>query len=205
MANTSRINGFKVVKHLTGAPYNGQGNVYYVPSSDGTAIYPGDLVKLGGSADTVGTPTATIAAAGNAVIGVMIGVVPAKIDPITGTLSTGSVSLDTPSGVYRAASTAQYIFVADSPDIVMEAEASNGTPAAADIGLNTNHAVGTPSSTAGRSGAYVDVATFNTTATLTLKLLGFTNRPDNEIGASAKMLVTINNHQFKGSTGTAGV
>lgn len=205
MANTSRINGFKVVKHITGAPYNGQGNVYYVPSSDGTAIYPGDLVKLAGSADTVGTATVTLASAGDAVVGVMMGVVPAKLDPITGLLSTGSTSLDTPNGVYRAASTAQYVFVADSPDIVCEAEASNGTPAATDIGLNANHAVGTPSATAGRSGAYIDFGTEASTATLTLKLLGFVNRPDNEIGASAKMLVSINNHQYKGGTGTAGV
>jgi len=33
MANTSRVNGFKPVKHITGAPYNGQANIYEVPAA----------------------------------------------------------------------------------------------------------------------------------------------------------------------------
>ena len=45
MANTSRISGFRPVKHSTGAPYNGQANLYYFPSTDGTAAYVGDVVK----------------------------------------------------------------------------------------------------------------------------------------------------------------
>lgn len=203
MANTSKIAGFKPVKHINGSPYNGQANIYFIPAADGTAVYVGDLVKLGGSADSVGTPTVALAAAGDAVVGVVVGIVNTKLDPVTGKLSTGSVSLDTPQ--YRAASTATYVLVADSPDIVLEAEASNGTPAATDVGLNANHAVGTPSTSTGTSGAYIDFGTELSTATLTLKILGFVNRPDNEIGANAKMFVKINNHQYNGGTGTAGV
>ena len=97
------------------------------------------------------------------------------------------------------------MYVADSPDLVYEVETSNGTPATADVGLNVNHAVGTPSATTATSGATIDMGTKNTTATLTFKILGFVPRPDNEIGASAKMLVKINNHQLAASTGTAGV
>jgi hypothetical protein len=203
MANTSKISGFRPVKHINGSPYNGQANIYFIPATDGTAVYVGDLVKLAGSGDTVGTATVALAAAGDAVIGSVVGIVNTKLDPVTGKLSSGSISLDTPQ--YRAASTATYVLVADSTDIVYEAEAANGTPAATDLGLNINHAVGTPSTTTGASGAYLDFGTEATTATLTLKLLGFVNRPDNEIGASAKMLVKINNHQFNSGTGTAGV
>jgi hypothetical protein len=203
MANTSKINGFKAVKHINGSPYNGQANIYFIPSTDGTAVYVGDVVKLAGSADSVGTATVTLAAAGDAVVGVVVGIVNTKLDPVTGKMSSGSISLDTPQ--YRAASTNCYVLVADSPDIVYEVEAANGTPAATDIGLNINHAVGTPSSTTGTSGAYIDFGTEATTAALTFKLLSFVNRVDNEIGASAKMLVKINNHQFNGGTGTLGV
>lgn len=203
MANTSRINGIKPVKHLNGSPYNGQANLYFVPSSDATAIYVGDPVKLGGTSSTTGVPSVTLAAAGNAVLGSVVGIVNTKLDPVTGKLTSGSISLDTP--VFRAASTDCFVLVSDAPDIVYEAEASNGTPAVTDIGLNINHAVGTPSATTGNSGAYLDFGTEASTATLTYKLIGFVQRPDNEVGASAKMLVTVNNHQYKGSTGTAGV
>lgn len=193
MANTSRIQGFKPVKHLTGTAWNGQANLYFIPATDGTAVYIGDVVKLAGSADTDGVaPTVTLASAGDAVVGVVVGFLPNPDN-----LNVG--------GTGRAASTARYVWVSDSPDTIYEAEASNGTPAATDVGLNVNHAVGTPSSTFARSGAYLDFGTEAGTATLTFKILGFVGRPDNEVGASAKLLVKINNHQFGSSTGTAGV
>lgn len=193
MANTSRIYGFRPTKHLNGSAFTGQVNLYSVPASDGTALYVGDPVKLAGDASTDGAyPTVTRAAAGDAVIGVIVG------------FDVNRTALDV-SGQARAASTLRTVYVADSPDLVYEVETSNGTPATADVGLNVNHAVGTPSATTATSGATIDMGTKNTTATLTFKILGFVPRPDNEIGASAKMLVKINNHQLAASTGTAGV
>lgn len=193
MANTSRIYGFRPTKHLNGSAFNGKVNMYSVPASDGTALYVGDPVKLAGDASTDGAnPTVTRAAAGDAVIGVIVG------------FDVNRTALDV-SGQARAASTLRTVYVADSPDLVYEVETSNGTPATADVGLNVNHAVGTPSATTATSGATIDMGTKNTTATLTFKILGFVPRPDNEIGASAKMLVKINNHQLAASTGTAGV
>lgn len=193
MANTSRINGFKPVKYHSGAPWNGQATLYYIPSTDGTAVYPGDVVKLAGSSDTDGKAgTVTLAAAGDAVVGVVVGFLP---DPT-------NLNVD---GLGRAASTNRYCWVVDDPDVVFEVEASNGTPAVTDVNLNANHAVGTPDTTFDRSGAYIDFGTEATTATLTFKILGFVARPDNEVGASAKLLVKINNHQYGSHTGTAGV
>lgn len=194
MANTSRPFGFRPVKHINGSAYNGQFNVYSIGTGDGTAVFVGDAVKLAGDADsTYGSkPTVTLAAAGDAIVGIVVG------------FDVQRTALDI-TGQYRAASTARDVYVADSPDLVFEAEVSNGTPATADISLNANHAVGSPSTTTARSAATIDMGTKNTTATLTFKLLGFVPRPDNEIGASAKVLVKINNHQLGGSTGTAGV
>lgn len=42
MANTSRIRGFAPVKHVTGAAYTGQGNLYAVAAGDATALFIGD-------------------------------------------------------------------------------------------------------------------------------------------------------------------
>ena len=184
MANVSRIRGFKPVRYKNGAPYTGQVNKYFIPSSDGTAVFVGDLVKLAGSADTDGTcPTVAQAAAGNAVIGAVVAFAP----------NPDNLNL---SGSYRAASTNRYVYVADSPDLLFEVEASNGTPAATDVGLNCDFAVGTGSTTTGLSASYADFGTEATTSTLPLKIRRVFPRVDNEVGASVKLEVQINLHQF---------
>lgn len=195
MANVSRVWGLRPVKHLNGSPYNGQYNLYHVPASDGTAMFAGDLVKLAGSASTDGYATVAQSAATNPSIGVVVGFV---VDP---------ANLNTPSQ-YRAASTARYVMVCDATDVVYEVQedAVGGALAVGDIGLNADVVVAAGSTTTGQSGMQLDTSTKATTATLVLKILGFVNRPDNEIGsANAKVWVTINNHQLGAHTGTAGV
>ncbi len=183
MANTSRISGFKPIGYKNGAPYTGAVTEYFIPSTDGTAVYKGDVVKLAGSADTNGTAaTVQLAAAGDAILGVVVGFRP---DPTNLNLS----------GQYRAASTARYVLVADSPELLFEVEASNGTPTVADIGLNVNHATGSPSTTTGMSGAYADFGTEATTSSLSFKIHRCMPRVDNEVGASVKLIVSINMHQ----------
>lgn len=213
MANTSKINGFKPVKHVTGAPYNGQSNIYYVPSSDGTALFVGDVVKLAADANAQGIQQVTAATAGVAgtgapVLGVVVGVINTKFDPVAGKMSAGSVALDTP--VYRPASTGQYVLVCDAPDIIYEVEATNAGSAysfaVADVGQNANINAGAGSTTTGASAHSLDLNDKGTTATLPFKIVGVVQRPDNEVtGNYTKVLVKVNNAQFGTGTGTVGV
>lgn len=194
MANVSRVQGFRPVKHMNGSPYNGQFNLYYVPSTDGTAMGVGDLVKLAGSASADGYATVAQAAATNPVCGAVVGFV---VDP---------ANLNSPQG-YRTASTNRYVMVADSPDLVFECQedAVGGALAVTSVGLNAEVVVAAASSTTGFSGMQLDTSTVGTTSTIVLKVIGFPNRVDNEIGvANAKVWVTINNHQL-GSLGSTGV
>lgn len=184
MANVARIMGFKPVQHVSGAPWSGRVTRYFIPSTDGTAVYKGDVVKLAGSADTDGTtPTVQLASAGDSICGIVVGF---AADPTNLNLS----------GTYRAANTNRYVLVADSPDLIFEVDTSNGTPAAVDVGLNINHATGSPSTTTGFSGAYADVGTKAATSTLTFRIVRFSARVDNEVAASAKLLVAVNKHQL---------
>lgn len=201
MANTSRINGLRPVKHLNGSPFNGQANLYYVASA-ADEILVGDMVKLGGSADAYGNPTADLATT-EVPIGVVVGIMHSKFDP-SGKMTTGAVSLDLPAAAQIAASGAGYILVADSPDVVCEVETSNGTAAVTDVGLNATIANGARSSSTVTSPATLDVGTLATTSTLNLRLLGFSQKVGNEVGASAKVLVMFNRHQF-GAVGTTGI
>ena len=213
MPNISRINGFKPVMHTTGAPYNGQATIYAVNASDATALYPGDAVKQATGSDTNGIRYVTALAAGTAgtgqaAIGVVVGIITAKIDPVSGKMTAGSISLDTPQ--YRAASTAGYVLVADSPDLLFEVEATTagaaGSFALADVGKNINVFAGAGSTVTGTSAHSVDLADKGTAATLPFKIHSVGRRADNEpTGTATKVLVKINNHQLSGGTGTAGV
>lgn len=209
MANTSKIRGFLPMKHVTGAPYNGQSNIYATAAADGTALFVGDPVKLAADGDANGVQIVTKATAGAAVLGVVVGVINTKFDPVTGRMSGGSVSLDTP--VYRPASTAQYVLVCDAPDVIYEVEAATGSNAAysfavADVGQNADLTTVAGSTTTGTSAAALDMSTKNTTATLQWKIMGVVLRPDNEVtGNYTKVLVKINNAQLSSGTGTAGI
>ena len=118
MANTSRPKGLVPVKHLNGSTYNGRSTLYYVASA-ADEILAGDVVKLGGSADANGIPSADLCGATDVPVGVVVGVMHSKFDPL-GKLTTGSTALDLPASAQIAASGSGYILVADAPDVVYE-------------------------------------------------------------------------------------
>lgn len=199
MANTSRVNGFSVVKNLAGGSSTGQVNQYFIPSGNAANVFVGDAVKADATGDTVaaggmalGVQSVVPAAAGDAIIGVVVG------------FATNPLNLNTPQ--YRAASTGRYVLVNDDPHAIYEIQTSNGTLGVADVGLNASLAAAAGSTTTGTSGMTLDVGTAATTATLALRIVGFSQRVDNDpTSANAKVLVKINNGQLAGGTGVAGV
>lgn len=199
MANTNKVNGFRPVRYLSGAPWNGQANKYVIPAGNTVATFVGDLVKLDTTGTDEGHPTVAQAAASDAVVGVIVG-----MEVVPG-------SLDTPQ--YRAASTKRVVWVADDPNLILEAQEDGDTDPleTANIGLNVNFVVGSGSTVTGASGMQIDSNTEATTAALPLKLLRFVERQDNENVLSAggqsysRWEVKINNHQMLGGTGTVGV
>lgn len=191
MANKS-YKGFRPVRRL-GDGFCGDVNLYYIPATDGTALFKGDLVKLAGSASDDGYATVAQAAASDVCVGVVVGF---RADPTN--LNIG--------GTYRAASTARYVLVADDPNLIMEAQedAVGGALATTSVGQAINFVVGSGSTTTGQSAMEVDSSTGVTSGgtALPLKVIGFVNRPDNEIGsANAKVLVGWNNHAYRNATG----
>lgn len=202
MANTSRINGFRPVRYLNGMPYTGEARLYYVASA-ADEIFVNDPVKLAGSADANGIATVDLCGVSDVPCGIVVGIMHSKFDPV-GKMTTGSISLDLPGITQIAVSGAAYVLVADSPQLIMEVETSNGTPAVENVGLNASHAAGTRSASVITSPATLDMGTEATTSTLNFRILGFVQRVGNEVGASAKMLVGFNVHQY-GSVGTTGL
>lgn len=181
--------GLRPVRQLTGAPFNGQVNIYATAAADSTAINVGDLVTATGEADADGTPIVTRASSNTAAHrGVVVGLV-ANPD-----------NLNTPQ--FRAAGTTRRLLVADSRDTIFAIQANNAF-AVANVGLNIGLAFSTPATTGGGGSTMLaDTALAATTATHPLRVIGVSTEVDNAPGdARPVILVLINNHDLTGTTG----
>lgn len=184
MPNADNPNGLTPVCYVSGGPYNGAVNMYYIPASDTDAAgYIGALVKLTGGADANGVPAVTAnVASGNPVVGVIVSVVP-------------DVNSST---IYRANSTARYVLVCDDPNVLFEIQ-EDGTTAATVAGAT---AIGTGftsgSTVTGRSALEISTAGISETSDTDddFRLIRMVQRPDNATGANGRWLVRLNVHQY---------
>lgn len=189
MANADTPFGFKPVKHLNGSPWNGKINTYYVPATDSTAIFKGDLVKSAGAADASGKfPTVAQAAAGDAVRGVVVGF---------GDNPYVMTHPDTPNRDYRPASTAMYVFVVDDPQVIFEVQEDSvgNSITAAMVGLATDVVVGTGSTATGKSAMELD-SSDTATGAGQCRILRLVDREDNALGDHAKWEVLLAEHEL---------
>ena len=205
MATVSRIDGLSPVKFITGAPYNGAGTWYFIPAANTDVMMVGDVVKLAGDGRAA-TGYQTIArhagGATEAAVGVILGFPKTGVGDLNNLPAVDNLN----TANYRASGVATYALVADDPTLVFEAQTSGGTLAATQFGLNAGIGVAAGNTANGASGMTIDLASAATTATLPLKIIGTPNRPDNTVGDPfTRAYVLINNHQYKGGTGTAGI
>lgn len=198
MANVDAAFGLHLVEDNSGTPLE----LCFIPATDETATFIGDAVKTAGSAGRiVGGPykkTVAQVAATNPIYGVVVGFLPHHVQS----------GMDL--GIrYRPADTAMYCLVkpANHQDIYrIQADDVGATVAAADIGLNADITVGSGSTITGVSAMELDSDSKQTTATLQLKIIGFDDRPSNQVGvANQDLLVRLNNIELGSHTGTVGV
>lgn len=194
MANANRPTGLSPVKSITGAPWNGQANLYSIAAAYATALAIGDPVVSSGTADAAGIPGIAIAADTGAIRGVIVGLGKKPLIANPDNLNSTIRPANDPDEWYA--------LVVDDPNVIFEVQDSGGTAlAATDTGLNTNLVSGANNGFV--SGWTVDGADKATTSTLQVKLLGLSQRIDNAFGQYGKWLVKINNHEL--AAGTTGV
>lgn len=179
MANISAPKGFVPKKTLSGGDWKGLVRTYYIPSSDGTAVYVGDVVKFDGGSgaaglsisgmDMEGVASVIRVAAGNVITGIAGVVVGFYPDP------------DNLMRKHRAASTNRAVMVCPVENIVFEIqEDAVTTPvAAASVNLNASFTTTAGSATTGVSAMALDSDSVNTTGTLPLRVLGLSKRVGN--------------------------
>ena len=217
--NTSAPFGLRPLRHKYGAPYNGSARLYYVPSSDGAAIYIGDPVttfQTSGGSGTAGTGLGSNSAA---YYGNFPGTLPVcslatagDSKPIIG-VAVGFFAEQAASTVYRAASTARGVWVVDDPD--MEYIIQDDGVATLNIGAgagssgyalidngNLNLSTFSGSTATGMSGATLST-TLSTSGASTgqLKILGLYQGVKNSANAAYQVWrVSINNHLLSAGT-----
>lgn len=210
MANVDKVNGFRPVRYLSGAPWTGKARKYIIPASDAVATAVGDIVEAAAaSADGLMAVTRMAnGATSTALVGVVVG-----IDPVDtgGTSLAGGGSNDLNlSNLYRAASTKAYVWVADDPNLIFEGQFDDvgDQPDQTDVGNNYDVVLGSTNTTTGASGMEADSSSEVTLAATPLKLVGLVNRPDNDITDAATYQrgeFILNLHIYKSNAGTAGV
>ena len=141
----------------------------YHTSGDSVAIFTGDpVVKTGTASDDLDS-TMIVAAAG--ATGVMTGV---------------AVN-------YIAADTAGYVYIYDDPQqIFVIQDDESKTSAVTMIGSNASLTATAGHTTSGQSRYEINTTTEETTATLTVKIIGIDKRMDNVMGSHCDWLVQPN-------------
>lgn len=188
MPNANNPRGLVPLRDASSGRETGGLEQFAVAAADATALFIGDPVVKTGTADGAGVAIVTRSAAAGPITGVVEGFVP------NGTTDTAG---------YRAASTAAYVLVRTDSSELFEIQDTAGAIVAADIGLNVSMTMTAGSTFTKRSAVTVDGATKAATATLPLKIIGLAQKPGNDYGAFAKLLVKINNSTE--ATASAGV
>jgi len=182
MANINAPKGLVPLRHLDGAPFNGQYTPFLLPSSDANACFIGDLVKWGGSAGTAGQVVAGMNVEGMQTLATFAATTAVAVGTSIAGVARGFL-VDPTSLVtkHRVASTNRIALVVTDPTVTYEIqEDAVTTPiVAASVGLNASFNTGTGSAVTGVSGTQLVSASVNTTSTLPLRILGLVPRVDN--------------------------
>lgn len=198
MANLNAPKGFVPSRYLNGAQWNGGGNLYCIPSTDGSQYGVGDAVKTVAGSDANGLPYVTKAAGTDTVRGVIVGVLVAN--PNNPSLVGTNLDL-TIQNIPATKAKAYYVIVVDDPQVVFEVQ-DDGLNALTSTAANKNASftVANPTSPQQNSASVLATGSVAGTSTLNLKLLGLVQRPDNAFGVNAKWLVIFNQHELRGNS-----
>lgn len=192
MANVNAPKGLIPRRMISGAPYSATTMIVEHPATDATKLGIGDAVKMTGAANTAtGIPNVTLAAAGDAIAGVVVNVLPKA-----GILASESTR-------YVEASTLRQLEIEIGLNQVVFEIQSNGTVVSGDMGALANLSVGTVNTSTGLTTSSLDESSIVTTAGPQLKILSLMQDSTNALGLYGKLEVLIHLSEF--ANNVAGV
>lgn len=198
MPNLNAPRGFVPSRYLNGAAWNGGGNVYVIPSGDGSVYSPGDAVKSAANGDANGIPAVAKALGTDTVRGVIMGVLVANPN----NPSLNGVTLDlTTQQVPATKAKDYYVIVCDDPAVLFEImDDGLAVLTATSCNKNASFTVANPTAPSQNSASVLTTASVAVTQALNLKIVGLAQRDDNAFGQYARWLVKFNQHELEGNT-----
>lgn len=194
MANVSAPFGLKAVRKIDGSMPNYQANLYAISSSDNTAIFRGDLVKDAGNGFI---SKALYNSTSHDLLGVFDG-----CDFFSTAVGRRIWSPYWPGSGALAGTINAYVIV--DLDLIFEVQ-SAGSAAVAITDIQSNATfVAAPAgnTTTGQSTLALDQATIATTSTFPMRIVGLSQRVDNDNTSANNVVEVIFNDQcFKTLTG----
>lgn len=183
MASTAAPYGLRPVNLIGGQPYAGSTRLVKINNAYSANIFYGQPVSINASGVVIAeTGTSNVAATG--VVGVFVGCTftdpNLKIPVYKQYWPTGTVATDA------------FAYIVDDPDVVMQIQADD-TVAQTDLGANIGFSTFSGDTATGDSKTSADAASIATTATLPLRIVGFVNGPESQVGdAYTDLLVKWN-------------
>jgi hypothetical protein len=207
MANVDAAFGLRPIRYMSGAPYNGAVNPYWIKNTSNNAVFIGDPVTITGTANTA---QIEVPGAGSFIAGSLPEVlVTASGDgnPISGVVVSFAADPTALENVHRIDATERIAYVCDDPDVVFEIQGDTvATVDVTDVGNNADiiGAAGAGSTTTGLSSKELDSGTQSADASNQLILLRAVNRVGNDITAvHAQWEVQISSHTKRNAGGGA--
>lgn len=205
MANLNKPSGLSPHRNLGSSKWNEQTTRYYIPSTDSLAYYIGDTVLSAAAGDAKGVSGVIKASLGTETLrGVLVGVEPASQGV---SLAGTALSLDV-TNIPATKTRDYYVYVVDDPMVMFlcqgDATTTNQTAAKSSSNASLTVTAGSPAApSTALSATVINSSTIATTSSLSIKLIGLAQVPNNTYGAYSLYRVKINAHEFGNLT--AGV
>lgn len=206
MANINKPFGLAPMRNLAGGKWNEQTTRYYIPSTDTLAYYIGDTVLSAAAGDAQGVTGVIKASLGTETLrGVIVGAEVASSQSVS--LAGTPLSLDT-TNIPATKTRAYYVYVVDDPMCLFTVQgdltATNQTAAKSSSNASLTVAAPTPAAPSVMpSATVINSSTIATTSSLSIKLIGLQQIPNNTYGSYGVYRAKINAHEFGNLT--AGV
>jgi hypothetical protein len=180
MANADTPYGFRPI-NKDGSPWSGSLQKVYYAGDTSTTLYPGDPVKLSGTADSNGVPAVVRADAAGPVWGV--------VSEVAGD-SNGDLLRDTTRYLSTTAGYANIVRAQPGQYFVAQEDSVGQNLAAVDVGQFAAFVFGTPSTSHPIiSAAEIDSSSVDSTTAGAMRIIGLKQSVDNAIGTNAEWIV----------------
>lgn len=198
MANLNAPRGLVPVRYLDGSAWNGATNMYYIPSTDGSAYSPGDMVKSAAVSDGNGVMGIQKALGTDTIRGVIVGFL--QSPPYGTSLLAPSLDL-TLQNIPAVKTKAYYALVVDDPTVMFEVmdDGLNILTGTA-VNKNASMTVANPTPPGQNSATVLNTASVAVTQALNFRIMGLVQKDDNAFGQYARWLVRCNQHELMGNT-----